>query len=484
MKEWSREERYRVLKSKEEIVDVHKRNAASVYRQSYHIQPVSGLSSDPNGFIYHKGIWHLFYQWTPWGAVHGLKYWYHVTSTDLVHWKNEGIGLAPDCDYDNKGCHSGSGFAYGDDMYLFYTGNHRDENWVRTPYTCVAQYTPEGLKKMPSPLFGPRDDYAEHQRDPKVVYVKEKDMYFIFIGAMSEDKRGTTLIYKSSSLLEGWSFAGELKVPGYEHFGGMWECPCIANIDGKDVFVFSPQYTTLEGRGNSTNHNVYLVGKMDYDTLTFTPETDYRYLDYGFDFYAAQMAANVNDDKKAIMITWIGLPDNHYPTEEEDYEGSMTIARELRLKGNRIVQSPVKAIEQLREECDEEEGKLSKAMEMIVDFNEGDASLHLFTKENGEGGFTIDYNANTKTITVDKSHMDKRFNEHVFETLDVPLDEDLKNMRIFIDSSSVEIFINDGLYTFTAHVYPTEKECGYTHSDNVSMSRYKLKASVKDDFVV
>ena len=139
MKEWSREERYRVLKSKEEIVDVHKRNAASVYRQSYHIQPVSGLSSDPNGFIYHKGIWHLFYQWTPWGAVHGLKYWYHVTSTDLVHWKNEGIGLAPDCDYDNKGCHSVSGFAYGDDMYLFYTGNHRDENWVRTPYTCVAQ---------------------------------------------------------------------------------------------------------------------------------------------------------------------------------------------------------------------------------------------------------------------------------------------------------------------------------------------------------
>jgi beta-fructofuranosidase len=264
----------------------------------------------------------------------------------------------------------------------------------------------------------------------------------------------------------------------------MWECPCIANIDGKDVFVFSPQYTTLEGRGNSTNHNVYLVGKMDYDTLTFTPETDYRYLDYGFDFYAAQMAANVNDDKKAIMITWIGLPDNHYPTEEEDYEGSMTIARELRLKGNRIVQSPVKAIEQLREECDEEEGKLSKAMEMLVDFNEGDASLHLFTKENGEGGFTIDYNANTKTITVDKSHMDKRFNEHVFETLDVPLDEDLKNMRIFIDSSSVEIFINDGLYTFTAHVYPTEKECGYTHSDNVSVSRYKLKASVKDDFVV
>ena len=484
MKEWSQEARYRVLKSKDEIIDVHKRNAASRYRQSYHIQPISGLSSDPNGFIYHKGIWHLFYQWTPWGAVHGLKYWYHVTSKDLVHWKNEGIGLAPDRDYDNKGCHSGSGFAYGDDMYLFYTGNHRDENWVRTPYTCVAKYTPEGLKKMPNPLFGPRDDYAEHQRDPKVVYVKEKDMYYIFIGAMSADQRGTTLIYKSSSLLEGWEFAGELKVVGYDHFGGMWECPCISKIDGKDVFVFSPQYTTLKGRGNSTNHNVYLVGKMDYDTLTFTPETDYHYLDYGFDFYAAQMAANVNDDKKAIMITWIGLPDNHYPTEEEDYEGSMTIARELRLQGHRLVQSPVQAMDTLREAVHPDDGKLDKAMEMLVTFDQGDAYLHLFTKENGKDGFTIDYNARTKTITVDKSHMNKRFNEQVFETLDVPLEEDLKTMRIFIDSSSIEIFINDGLYTFTAHVYPTEEEKGYTHSDNVKMTSYTLKASVKDDFVV
>ena len=84
------------------------------------------------------------------------------------------------------------------------------------------------------------------------------------------------LIYESSELLNGWKFAGELKVPGYEKFGGMWECPYIVNLSGTDLLIFSPQYTKLPGRAESTNHNVYLLGHMDYDTLTFTPETDYQ----------------------------------------------------------------------------------------------------------------------------------------------------------------------------------------------------------------
>ena len=92
MKEWTRDERYRVLQSPEEIKDLYERVRLSPYRQSYHVQPITGLSSDPNGFALHKGVWHLCYQWCPWGAVHGLKYWYHVTSPDLLHWTNAGVG--------------------------------------------------------------------------------------------------------------------------------------------------------------------------------------------------------------------------------------------------------------------------------------------------------------------------------------------------------------------------------------------------------
>ena len=208
MRQWTLEERYRILKGPEDIRDLYDRIQGSFYRQRYHVQPITGLSSDPNGFAFYEGKWHLFYQWCPWGAVHGLKYWYHAVSADLMSWENCGVGIWPDTFFDNKGCHSGSAIASGDDLYFFYTGNHRDENWVRTPFTCAARMNADGkLEKLEKPLFGPRDDYAEHQRDPKIIYVPEKKKYFIFIGAQTLDKKGTALIYESPDLLSGWQFA-------------------------------------------------------------------------------------------------------------------------------------------------------------------------------------------------------------------------------------------------------------------------------------
>ena len=72
------------------------RISVSKYRQTFHIQAVTGLMNDPNGFVYFDNKWHLFYQWCPWGAVHGLKYWYHVVSKDLITWENLGVCLIPD----------------------------------------------------------------------------------------------------------------------------------------------------------------------------------------------------------------------------------------------------------------------------------------------------------------------------------------------------------------------------------------------------
>ena len=485
MKEWTRDERYRVLQSPEEIRELYHSVQKSVYRQLYHVQPITGLSSDPNGFALHQGIWHLCYQWCPWGAVHGLKYWYHVTSPDLIHWKNEGIGLAPDRDYDNKGAHSGSAISVGDKLYFYYTGNHRDENWVRTPWTCAAFLNAEGkLEKLPEPLFGPRDDHSEHQRDPKVVWNAEKQKYYILIGAQTLDKRGCVLVYESEQPLEGWRFAGELKVPGYESFGGMWECPYIVNLSGKDLLIFSPQYTTLPGRGNSTNHNVYFIGKMDYDTLTFTPEGDYKFLDFGFDFYAAQGAANVDDPDKAILVGWIGLPDNHYPTEEEDWEGSMSLPRELRIRDGRLFQTPITGIEQLRSDEPVTLGLLPPACELQVRVPEGAFDLNLFTRADGSGGLRLHYDPDTRTCTLDRSGMDKRFNTQVFEVLDLPLEEPLRDIRIFIDRSSAELFFNGGAATFTTHVYPTEREFHFDISPDAVFRMWAMQRSVTDEFVV
>lgn len=485
MKEWTREERYRVLQSPDEIRDLYDRTRQSVYRQLYHVQPITGLSSDPNGFALHRGVWHLCYQWCPWGAVHGLKYWYHVTSRDLIHWENAGIGLRPDCVYDNRGTHSGSAISREDELVFFYTGNHRDENWVRTPYTCAAVLGEDGRpKKLPEPLFGPRDDYSEHQRDPKVVCNPQKRKYYIFIGAQTKDLRGCVLVYESEDLLSGWRFSGQLKVPGYEQFGGMWECPYIVNISGSDVLIFSPQYTTLPGRGPGTNHNVYLIGKMDYDTLTFTPDSEYRHLDYGFDFYAAQGAAGIGDPDKAILIAWIGLPDNHYPTEEEDWEGSLSLPRELRIRDGKLIQAPIPAVEGLREEELPPDGSLPPACEIDIAHTGGDLELKLFTGPDGTGGLLFRYNGETRTFTADKSGMDLRFNRQVGEELSFTLESPLRELRIFIDSNSAELFLNDGEATFTTHVFPTEREHGWSVTQGAKVRLWRLARSVTDEFRV
>lgn len=485
MKQWTREERYRVLQSADEIEKLYERRCQSPYRQAYHVQPVTGLCNDPNGFVYDQGTWHLFYQWCPWGAVHGVKYWYHVTSEELVSWKNEGIGLAPDSLYDNKGVHSGSAILDHGELYFFYTGNHRDENWVRTAYTCAAKLEADGkLTKLPEPLFGPRNDYSEHQRDPKVFYHAETEKYYILIGAQSLDLKGRILVYKSRQLLEGWRFAGELNIPGYEDFGGMWECPCMERVGGKDVLIFSPQHIKLPGRAENTNHNVYLIGSMDYDTLTFTPESDYRCLDFGFDFYAAQLASNVGDSEKAVVIGWMGLPDNHYPTEEEEWEGSLTLPRELRVEHGQLIQTPISGIEALREREMTPQGILPAACEMEIFIRGGDFDLNLFTTAAGNGGMKLHYDAKSRVCTIDRTGLQKRFNESCGEVLDMPLRKPLEHLRMFIDRSSVEIFANQGEAVFTSHVYPTREEHHYTISENASVNLWELRSSLKDDFVI
>ena len=119
MKEWTREEKYRVLKDPQELWELHEKTAKSDFRQTYHIQSVTGLMNDPNGFVWHDNKWHLFYQWCPWGAVHGLKYWYLIKSKDLIHWENVGVGIKPDTYYDNKGAYSGSALVTQNSIYLY-----------------------------------------------------------------------------------------------------------------------------------------------------------------------------------------------------------------------------------------------------------------------------------------------------------------------------------------------------------------------------
>ncbi len=492
MREWTKEERYRVLKDPQELWSMHEEISKSDYRQKFHVQPVTGLLNDPNGFVWHDNKWHLFYQWCPWGAVHGLKYWYHIVSTDLITWKNLGVCIMPDREYDNKGAYSGSAMPIGDSLYLYYTGNHRDEDWTRRAYTCLAKLRDDGwTEKYPLPLFGPHPGYTEHQRDPKIVYRKDLGKYFIILGAQTADKKGRAIIYASDDLLHGWNFAGELTVPGFEDFGDMWECPAIERIGGKDVLIFCPQHLKIKGRGESVNHNGYIIGDMNWNTLTFTPSGQFHVLDFGFDSYAAECANNVQDEDKAVVVAWMGLPDVTYPTDEENWQGCLTLPRELTVRGRRLCQQPLPALKQLRDMeinlGDYTPGHvawLPRVSEIELYCRPGDLNLNLFTKADGTGGLRISYNDDTSEITVDRSGMTKRFNVEHGEARTRILEDGLSHLRVFMDQSSVEIFVNDGDAVFTSRIFPTADEENFTMTGDAFMRMWSLRSAVEDTLVV
>ena len=494
MREWTREEKYRYLRDPQEVRELYDRIIKSGYRQTYHIQSVTGLLNDPNGFVWFDNNWHLFYQWCPWGAVHGLKYWYHVVSKDLITWKNLGVCLMPDeiYGYDNKGVYSGSAMPIGDKLYLYYSGNNRDKDYIRHSYTCIAKLGSDGWpEKYPLPLFGPHPDYTENQRDPKIIVMPDEETYYIILGAQTKDDRGCIIVYKSESLLHGWTFAGKLKVPGFENFGGMWECPSIEHIGGKDVLMFCPQHIKLPGRGEGTNHNGYIIGHMDWDSLTFNPDGRFHVLDFGFDSYAAACANNIVDEDKAILIAWMGLPAATYPTDEEEWAGCLTLPRELTIRGRRLIQKPLPELKKLRDEkIDIQQNaagciKLPEAVEVVMDIRPGNLELDMFTDETGQGGLTVIYSDTDKEITVDRSKMKLRFNEADGEVRTRPLEDGLSNLRIFIDRSSVEIFVNDGDAVFTSRVFPTDKEHFMKVKTGDTFTRiWSLKPAVKEEFLI
>ena len=349
MKVWTREERYKQTSdySDNYLDELAKRVAQSPFRQNYHIQPNTGLLNDPNGFTYFDGKWHLFYQWFPMGAVHGLKHWYHLTSTDLVQWEEEGVALLPDTAYDSHGVYSGSGFVKDGQLHVMYTGNVRTEKWERVPNQIVARMEADGsfTKFLPPAIAGKPEGYTDHVRDPKVW--EQHGIYYTVIGAQRTDETGTILMYRSADALE-WELLGEVDA-GLPDFGFMWECPDLFEIDGKTVLLFSPQGIEPEG---DRYHNIFQTGYVIADDFRMDElklEHDgFHELDAGFDFYATQTAES--PDGRRILTAWMGLPDVAYPTDSEDWAHCLTLPRELSIKEGKLIQQPVRELVALRKE--------------------------------------------------------------------------------------------------------------------------------------
>ena len=229
---------------------------------------------------------------------------------------------------------------------------------------------------------------------------------------------------------------------------------------------------------------------MDWDALTFTPDGQFHVLDFGFDSYAAACANNLQETDKAVLISWMGVPDVAYPTDDEDWAGCLTLPRELTVRGRRLIQRPLPELKKLRDEpvtlSPDETGccPLPKAAEIEIDCRPGNVEVDLFTDSAGRGGILIRYDAVRQEICVDRSGMRLPFNQEEGSSRTRPLENGLDHLRIFVDASSVEIFVNDGDAVFTSRVFPTETEHFFRVRGDVFPRLWTVRRAVKDTFLI
>ncbi|MBE6129046.1 MAG: sucrose-6-phosphate hydrolase [Erysipelotrichaceae bacterium] len=499
MRTWTRKEKYRTISPDDryELQNLHERIAQSRWRSTFHVQPVTGLMNDPNGFSWFDGKWHLYYQWFPFGAVHGLKHWYHVESEDLAVWENKGLAMKPDILYDNYGCYSGSAFIEDGTMYFAYTGNNKDVFGQRHPYQVLAWIDEKGeLQKLDHPLLTQPEGYTEHFRDPKLFTHNGK--YYILVGAQDTQEHGKFLLYSSDQLKQGWKLEGELKVRGYDHFGFMVECPDIEKIGDDWLLLFSPQGLEAEGElYNNKYNNVYFVGRMDFENLEFVPNGPFRELDRGFDFYAAQCALQNQYENKAVLAGWFGVADYTYPaTDEEEWSGLQTLARELTIEDGKLIQKPAKALKQLRGRklfeardgsivSDSMHGLMPQTAIMRLDDPDSESiELNLFARSR-KNGFAITYDKFRRRLVVERGDLENQCNEEFGSTRTVTLEDGLKSLEIYVDRSSVEVFVNDGEYVLSSRIFPTAGEnLIRMGGKNIDLVIYEAVPAVEDSFVL
>ena len=430
------------------------------FRLGHHLMPPVGWLNDPNGLCWYKGKYHVFFKYAPFDVEGGLKFWGHYTSEDMIDWKYEGTALYPDSSYDCHGVYSGSALVDDGKLHLFFTGNVKidgDYDYInegRETSTLHVE-SEDGIHFSNKEEVISFSEYPEeftcHIRDPKVW--KENGKYFMVLGGRLKGDKGAVLVYESGDLKE-WKLLRTITTS--EVFGYMWECPDYFELDGEKILSVSPQGLTRE---EFRFQNIYQSGYFILKEDGSVDVKDFREWDMGFDFYAPQTFTDVQG--RRILIGWMGMPDadEEYvnKTIEEGWQHCLTVPRELKLKDGKILQYPVKELENLRKEKTVLNDENS-AVELRVEVNEGfDLVLEeialtgssfqismggqmLFRYENGtaEIGFPGVTGAGRK---VRKAQINE-----------------LRNIRFLVDTSAAEIYLNDGETVFSTRYYPDRED--------------------------
>lgn len=432
-----------------------------------HLMPPVGWMNDPNGLCQFRGKYHVFYQYSPLDPQGGEKFWGHYVSEDLLNWKQLEVPLFPDQKFDKNGVYSGSALVEKGKMYLFYTGNVKQERNYDYTYAgreanTVGVTSEDGIHFSEKILLMTNRDYPStyscHIRDPKV-WKNGEDYYMVQGGRRkkydskenSQDTdKGTVLIFHSKDL-QHWKF--ERDITTKERFGYMWECPDYFEVAGNPILSVSPQ--GLEAQ-EYCYQNVYQSGYflLEKELLSngtvaeqWIPLENFKEWDMGFDFYAPQ---TFRDEKgRRILIGWAGIPDAEYdnePTVRKGWQHALTLPRELTWKNGVLCQNPIEEMKQLRKEKLEIE-EIYQTQNPVFELELTEIPADCQVKmENEKHMLCISYENGILYFNLSKEDGRGRTERKM-------LLPKLKNMRIIADTSMVEIYINDGATVITSRYY-------------------------------
>lgn len=451
-----------VPKNSEQVVTEYE-----AFRPQFHFTPKTGWMNDPNGLVYYEGEYHLFYQHYPDSTVWGPMHWGHAVSEDLFHWEHLPIALYPDSlgyifsgsavvDWKNT---SGLGSAEQPPLVAIYTyHNMQGERAGKIDYQTqgIAYSLDKGrtwTKYDHNPVLanpGIRDF-----RDPKVAWNEVSNQWVMTLAVKDH------IEFYASPDLKKWSKLSEFGKSIGAH-GGVWECPDLFPlIDEADNTQWVLLVSINPGGPQGGSATQYFVG--DFDGKNFTPQdTLIRWIDYGADNYAGVTWSDIPaTDGRRLFIGWMSNWQYANVVPTKAWRSATTLPREVVLnQKDQIFELKFKPVAEI------------KSIVQTPKFFTGDASLESplslieFNVDAGSQNFTLTL-SNDKAEKVIISATDGLFSvdrtasgitnfSDVFPAVNKMSvrDVQIRNIKVYLDLASIEIFINDGERVMTEIVFP------------------------------
>ncbi|KAI6696455.1 hypothetical protein NL676_016574 [Syzygium grande] len=351
------EARHRIYPEYQSLPAVSVKHA---HRTGYHFQPPKHWINDPNGPMRYNGLYHLFYQYNPKGAVWGNIVWAHSVSKDLINWQALPLAMYPTKPFDINGCWSGSATILpGNRPVILYTGvdtQHRQVQNYAVPANASDPYLREWTKPNDNPLVVPGPGInASAFRDPTTAWF-EGGHWKILVGSRRKH-RGMAYLYRSKDFVH-W-----IKAKHPLHSApktGMWECPDFFPVsknsaNGLDTSVLGQGVKhVLKVSLDLTRYEYYTVGTYHPSEDRYVPDntsadgwSGLRY-DYG-NLYASKTFFDPVKNRR-LMWGWANESDAVQSDVQKGWAGIQVIPRKIWLdsNGKQLLQWPIEELETLR----------------------------------------------------------------------------------------------------------------------------------------